>query len=79
MLAVDTNVLVYAHRREPPEHATALDMLRSTCCDRWRWARRRGPSRGASVPFRQRGADPRNEASNLRTAQLKNDSARDQA
>jgi predicted nucleic acid-binding protein len=29
MLAVDTNVLVYAHRREAPEHDAALALLRS--------------------------------------------------
>ena len=28
MVAVDTNVLVYAHRREPPEHAAALELVR---------------------------------------------------
>lgn len=28
MLAVDTNVLVYAHRREAPEHAQALEQVR---------------------------------------------------
>jgi hypothetical protein len=38
MLAVDTNVLVYAHRREPPEHATAFDMLRSLAVGSAPWA-----------------------------------------
>lgn len=28
MIAVDTNVLVYAHRREPVEHARAWELLR---------------------------------------------------
>lgn len=28
MIAVDTNVLVYAHRREPEEHDAALDLMR---------------------------------------------------
>lgn len=28
MLAVDTNVLVYAHRREPDEHDRAFELLR---------------------------------------------------
>lgn len=27
MLAIDTNVLVYAHRREPSEHAQARDLV----------------------------------------------------
>jgi len=38
MLAVDTNVLVYAHRREPPEHATALELLRALAAGSERWA-----------------------------------------
>lgn len=29
MLAVDTNILVYAHRREASEHAAAAEVLRS--------------------------------------------------
>ena len=29
MIVVDTNVLVYAHRRESPEHATAAALLRT--------------------------------------------------
>ncbi len=29
MIAIDTNVLVYAHRREPPEHARAAELLRT--------------------------------------------------
>lgn len=28
MLAVDTNILVYAHRREAPEHAVAQEVVR---------------------------------------------------
>lgn len=27
MIALDTNVLVYAHRREPREHAAAVEKL----------------------------------------------------
>lgn len=38
MLAVDTNVLVYAHRREPPEHSTALELLRSLAAGSESWA-----------------------------------------
>ena len=29
MIAVDTNILVYAHREDSPHHAAALDALRS--------------------------------------------------
>lgn len=29
MVAFDTNVLVYAHRREPPEHETARNLVRA--------------------------------------------------
>lgn len=29
MIAVDTNILVYAHREESPQHARALDALRA--------------------------------------------------
>jgi uncharacterized protein len=29
MIAVDTNVLVYAHRREPGEHVVARDLVRN--------------------------------------------------
>jgi len=29
MIAIDTNLLVYAHRREPPEHARAFELVRS--------------------------------------------------
>ena len=29
MIAVDTNVLVYAHRREAPEHGVASELVRS--------------------------------------------------
>ncbi|HEY0479889.1 MAG TPA: TA system VapC family ribonuclease toxin [Kofleriaceae bacterium] len=38
MLAVDTNVLVYAHRREAPEHAVALELLRSLAAGSEPWA-----------------------------------------
>ena len=38
MIAVDTNVLVYAHRREPAEHAMAADLLRSLAEGPDRWA-----------------------------------------
>ena len=38
MIAVDTNVLVYAHRREVPEHPIALERLRQLAEGRDRWA-----------------------------------------
>lgn len=38
MLAVDTNILVYAHRREPHEHAAALALLRSLAAASEPWA-----------------------------------------
>ncbi len=38
MVAVDTNVLVYAHRREPPEHAAALELVRSLAEGSEPWA-----------------------------------------
>jgi toxin-antitoxin system PIN domain toxin len=38
MLAVDTNVLVYAHRRESSVHATALELLRSLAAGSESWA-----------------------------------------
>lgn len=38
MEAVDTNVLVYAHRREPAEHAAAFDLLRSLSASPRPWA-----------------------------------------
>jgi toxin-antitoxin system PIN domain toxin len=38
MLAVDTNILVYAHRREPREHAAALELLRSLAAGSEPWA-----------------------------------------
>jgi len=38
MIAVDTNVLVYAHRREAAEHAVALDRLRTLAAGRDPWA-----------------------------------------
>jgi len=36
--AVDTNVLVYAHRREVAEHVVALDRLRALAAGRDPWA-----------------------------------------
>lgn len=38
MIAVDTNVLVYAHRREPTEHAVAYDLMRSLAEGSDSWA-----------------------------------------
>ena len=38
MLAVDTNVLVYAHRREAKEHAVALERLRQLAAVAEPWA-----------------------------------------
>lgn len=38
MIAVDTNVLVYAHRREVPEHEAALRLLRGLAGSSTRWA-----------------------------------------
>jgi toxin-antitoxin system PIN domain toxin len=38
MLAVETNVLVYAHRREPAEHAAAAELLRELAEGPVRWA-----------------------------------------
>ena len=38
MLAIDTNVLVYAHRREVPEHEVARDLLRSLAEGTQPWA-----------------------------------------
>lgn len=38
MRAVDTNVLVYAHRREVPEHARARDLLAGLAGSGERWA-----------------------------------------
>ena len=38
MLAVDTNVLVYSHRREVPEHAQALEVVRSLAESAEPWA-----------------------------------------
>src|SRR5438270_13297253 len=38
MLAVDTNVLVYAHRREAAEHAQALERLRALAGGADAWA-----------------------------------------
>ena len=38
MIAVDTNILVYAHRREVSHHAEALDTLRRLAEGNDRWA-----------------------------------------
>lgn len=38
MVAVDTNVLVYAHRREVREHDAALELLQSLAGGDERWA-----------------------------------------
>jgi len=38
LIAVDTNVLVYAHREELPEHPTALAALTALAEGRERWA-----------------------------------------
>lgn len=38
MMAVDTNVLVYAHRREVPEHPAAATLLRELAEGGERWA-----------------------------------------
>jgi toxin-antitoxin system PIN domain toxin len=38
MTAVDTNILIYAHRREVTEHAQALELLRSLAASSHPWA-----------------------------------------
>ena len=38
MIAVDTNILVYAHRREAAEHAVAFDLLRGLAESGATWA-----------------------------------------
>ena len=38
MIAVDSNLLVYAHREDSPWHATALDRLRGLAEGRTPWA-----------------------------------------
>lgn len=38
MIAVDTNILVYAHRRDSPWHESARDQLRQLAEDRATWA-----------------------------------------
>ncbi len=38
MLAVDTNILVYAHRREAAEHLAAVDVVRELAEGRAPWA-----------------------------------------
>jgi toxin-antitoxin system PIN domain toxin len=38
MVAVDTNVLIYAHRREVKEHAAAFELLRELAASDHSWA-----------------------------------------
>lgn len=38
MIAVDTNILVYAHRRDSPWHAPAAELIRSLAESRRSWA-----------------------------------------
>ena len=38
MIAVDTNILVYAHRKELPDHALALSRLTELAQGRTPWA-----------------------------------------
>jgi uncharacterized protein len=38
LVAVDTNVLVYAHRREPAEHQVALELIRTLASSGDPWA-----------------------------------------
>lgn len=38
MIAVDTNVLVYAHRQDSPHHAAALDAVRRLATGPAQWA-----------------------------------------
>jgi toxin-antitoxin system PIN domain toxin len=38
LIAVDTNVLVYAHRNEVPEHDTAVELLRTLAEGTEHWA-----------------------------------------
>ncbi len=38
MIALDTNILVYAHRREPAEHTVASKLVRSLALGRSPWA-----------------------------------------
>jgi hypothetical protein len=38
MIAVDTNILVYAHRREPQEHAAAAELLRDLATGTPAWS-----------------------------------------
>lgn len=38
MLAIDTNILVYAHRRETPEHGVARDLIGELASGRDPWA-----------------------------------------
>lgn len=38
MIAVDTNLLVYAHRQDADEHAAAADVIRRLAEGRVRWA-----------------------------------------
>lgn len=38
MIAVDTNILVYAHRQEVPQHPAAKNLLRDLASGQTRWA-----------------------------------------
>jgi hypothetical protein len=38
LIAIDTNVLVHAHRREPPEHELAFELLRAFAESSEPWA-----------------------------------------
>jgi len=38
MIAVDTNILIYAHRREPRHHRAAAEAVRALAEGRERWA-----------------------------------------
>jgi toxin-antitoxin system PIN domain toxin len=38
VIAVDTNLLVYAHRQDTPEHAAAINAIRELAEGRARWA-----------------------------------------
>lgn len=38
MIAVDTNILVYAHRRESQHHDRAMETVRALAEGRDRWA-----------------------------------------
>lgn len=38
MIAVDTNILVYAHRSDSPFHEEAINLLETLCVEKTRWA-----------------------------------------